>query len=315
MTAHQSRQMQTCELSVIVPAYQEGPHLRASLLTILQHVEIATADYELIVVDDGSTDETWETLTALHSANPRVHALRLSRNFGKEYAIAAGLDASRGQAAILLDADLQHPPGLIGTFFRLWKGGGAQVVEGIKVRRQDEPKVRRILSQLFDSFATLITGIDLQGSTDFKLLDRQVIDAWAALPERRCYFRGMSAWLGFTRVQVEFSVDPRGHGSSRWSAVQLVRLATWALTAFSGVPLRVIHVSALCFFLFSALLTWRALYLKFTGQAMGGATTVIIVQLIVGGMLLVSLGIIAEYLAAVYEEVKQRPRYLVRDSL
>lgn len=304
-----------CELSIVAPAYQEAAHLDASLRVIRDQVAKLTSSFELIVVDDGSTDRTWDIVAGLHAEDERIRGIRLSRNFGKEYAIAAGLDDSRGQATLLMDADLQHPPAMIQTFYQIWKSGSAQVIEGVKVRRRDEPMFRRILSHTFNYIATRFTGIDFENSTDFKLLDRQALDAWKALPERRCYFRGMSAWVGFTRVQVDFAVAPRSNGESRWSLRQLLRLGWTALTAYSGMPLRFIHLCAVFFLLFSALLTWRALYLKFKGEASSGFTTVIIVELLIGGLLLLCLGIVAEYLAAMYDEIKRRPRYLVRERI
>jgi glycosyltransferase involved in cell wall biosynthesis len=302
-------------MSVIVPAYNEGDHLHRSLPVIVEHVSRVTPDYEIVVVDDGSADGTWGILADQHRANPRIKAIRLSRNFGKEYAIAAGLENCCGRAALVIDADLQHPPALIGKFYAIWKSGQAEVIEGIKKQRSEEPLVRRTLSRLFNRIATWSVRIDFNNSSDFKLLDRRAIDAWARMPERRCFFRGMATWIGFTHVQVEFEVEPRRDGRSKWSTAALFRLAWLAITSYSVLPLRVIHIWAAIFLAFAAGLAARALYLKFSGEAFTGFTTVIILLLLIGGLLLMSLGVIAEYVAAIYEELKFRPRYIITEHL
>ncbi len=300
---------------MIVPAYQEGLHLARSLEIIVQHVAGVTADYEILAVDDGSTDNTWAVLVELHRGNAAIKGLRLSRNFGKDYAIAAGMEACRGRAAVILDADLQHPPELIAKFFQLWKSGQALVVEGVKRQREKEPLARRALSHVFNRVASRAAGIDFTNSTDFKLLDRQAIDAWLAMPERRCFFRGMASWLGFPHVQVEFEVQPRQQGHSKFNLVSLIRLAWLAISSYSVTPLRLIHLWAASFLAFAVGLTARSLYLWFVGRAAGGMTTVVILILLLGGLLLLSLGIVAEYVAAIYEEIKGRPRYIVADRL
>ncbi len=185
------------ELSAIVPAWNEASLLRESLRAIADALAKVTPDYEIVVVDDGSTDATWPLIKALHLESPRLLGMRLARHYGKEGAVAAGLDSCRGAAAIIIDADLQHPLEMIPTFYRLWKEEGYEVVNGVKNRRESEPLVRRALSSLFSAAATLLTGIRLDGSADFKLLDRKVIEAWRTMPERRTFFRGMVAWLGF----------------------------------------------------------------------------------------------------------------------
>jgi glycosyltransferase involved in cell wall biosynthesis len=304
-----------CELSVIVPAFQEGRHLQQSLLTIGKHVAGITPDYEIIVVDDGSSDNTWAILAELHRANSCIKALRLSRNFGKDYAIAAGMEYCRGRAAVIIDADLQHPPELIAKFFQIWKSGQALVVEGVKQQRREEPLLRRSVSRAFNRVASRAAGIDFTNSTDFKLLDRQAINAWLAMPERRCFFRGMASWLGFPHVQVEFEVQPRQEGHSKFNLVSLTRLAWLAISSYSVTPLRLIHLWAAAFLAFAVGLTARSLYLWFAGRAAGGMTTVVILILLLGGLLLLSLGIVAEYVAAIYEEIKGRPRYIIADRL
>jgi hypothetical protein len=212
-----------------------------------------------------------------------------------------------------MDADLQHPVDLIGQFYRTWKEQHAQVVHGVKSNLRREPVHRRLLSRAFNHVATRLSGIDLRSSADFKLLDRQVIDAWLKMPERRIFYRGMVAWLGFRAVEIPFTVEPRVRGRSQYGFGSLVRFGWSALTSYSYFPLRLIHFLAVLFLVFSFLLGSWALYLKLIGAAVSGFTTVIILQLMIGGALLLSLALIAEYLAAIYEEVKRRPRYVIAE--
>ena len=305
---------QHCDLSVIIPAFQEGDHLYSSIAEIREAVRQITADYEIIIVDDGSTDTTWEEIRRLRSAFAEVRGLRLSRNFGKDAALAAGLAHCVGNAALTLDADLQHPPSSIAEFYNYWKQG-FDIVEGIKANRETEHVIRRSSSKVFNWLSRRYTGLDLTNSTDFKLLDRKVINAWLQIKERRLFFRGIVAWMGFSRKQLSFDVRQRAASRSKWSTLSLLQLAISAVISFSSAPLRIAHHVAAIFILFAALLGARALYLKLNGTAVDGFTTVIIVLLLNGGLILIVLGIIAEYLAAIYEELKARPRYFVEDSL
>lgn len=302
------------ELSLVVPAFQEGAHLYSSISRIRTCAQIVSSSYEIIIVDDGSTDDTWEQVERLCKSYGEVRGLRFSRNFGKDSAICAGLAECVGDAALILDADLQHPPELIRQFYDGWKEG-FDVIEGVKTKREGEPLLRRIASAAFNSVATRYTGIHFANSSDFKLLDRKVIEAWLQFPERRVFFRGMVSWMGFRHKQIDFQVSPRVHGQSKWPALGLCRLALSATISFSSAPLRITHLLAGAFLVFSLVLSARALYLKAIGYAVSGFTTVIIVLLITGGMLLMIFGIIAEYLAAIYEELKGRPRYFVADAV
>lgn len=304
----------SCELSVVIPAYQEGSHLYSSVTRIRECVRGVTPDYEIIVVDDGSTDTTWTEIARLSAEFPDIRGLRLSRRFGKDAALSAGLANCTGKGVLTLDADLQHPPSTIAEFYRCWKDEGFDIVEGVKSDRDKEPIFRRIPSATFNWLSKRYTGLELTNSTDFKLLDRKVLASWLEMREKRVFFRGLVSWMGFRRKQIPFEVDRRADGSSKWSTLLLIRLAVSATIAFSSAPLRIAHVVAILFLLFAALLGSEALYLKFTGAAVSGFTTVIIVLLLTGGLILIVLGVIAEYLAAIYEELKGRPRYFVAES-
>jgi dolichol-phosphate mannosyltransferase len=270
---------------------------------------------EMIVIDDGSTDSTWQVLGKTAEPMPEVKALRFSRNFGKEAAICAGLAYSSGQACIVIDSDLQHPPELIPEMVRLWKQEHWDIVEGIKKTRGSERLINRIGARFFYRTLSGLSGYNLYGSSDFKLLDRKVIDAWLDMRERNTFFRGMISWLGYRRRQITFSVPRRRLTQSRWSFLGLFRLAVIAITAFSSLPLQAVTILGGLFLLCAMLFSGYALVMYFIGLAFPGFTTVIVLELLIGGVLMISLGIIGTYIAQIYQEVKYRPRYVVAETL
>jgi dolichol-phosphate mannosyltransferase len=212
-----------------------------------------------------------------------------------------------------LDGDLQHPPELIAEMVRRWREEGALIVEAVKKRRAAEPLLNKLGAKAFYSLFKMTSGINLYGASDFKLLDRRVIRAWASLGERNTFFRGMSAWIGFPRSTVEFEVAARGNGASRWSRWRLMRLAITAITSFSSAPLHLVSLTGGAFLIFALILGIHSLYMKLSGRALDGFTTVNLLILIASGAMMIALGIIGEYLARIYDELKGRPRYLVRE--
>jgi dolichol-phosphate mannosyltransferase len=270
---------------------------------------------EMIVIDDGSTDGTWQVLEKLAEQLPGVKALQFSRNFGKEAAICAGVAYSSGQACIVIDSDLQHPPELIPEMVRLWRDERWDIVEGIKTTRGTEPLINKISARFFYRTLSRLSGYDLYGSSDFKLLDRKVIEAWLDMRERNTFFRGMIAWLGYRRKQISFSVPTRRLTQSRWSCFFVFWGAVLANKAFSSLPLQAVTVLGGLFLLCAILFSGYALLLYFTGLALPGFTTVIILEMLIGGVLMISLGIIGTYVAQIYQEVKYRPRYVVVKAL
>lgn len=303
------------EISVVIPAYREEKGIGVALAEVSKYLNQATSEWEIVVVDDGSNDGTWSALEKAAASMPQLHALRLSRNFGKEAALAAGLEAARGRAVVFMDGDLQHPPHLLPSMIDAWRSGQCDVVEAVKSRRDGESPLAATRARLFYWMFKAFTGYDLNGASDFKLLDRKVIDAYATLQERNLFFRGMVSWLGFRTTQIPFDVEPRFAGQTGWSVLGLLRLATVAITSFSSFPLHLITIFGGIFLLFSLLLGAQTLYMKFSGQAVDGFTTVILLLLIIGSFLMIGLGIIGEYLARIYNEVKGRPRYLVADRI
>lgn len=301
-------------LSIVVPAYQEAHGIGAGLRAIRAHAAQTGLDLQVIAVDDGSTDDTWGELLAMAAEMPELGLVRLSRNFGKEAALAAGLDLVDGDACILIDADMQHPPALIPEMVARWREGDWDIVEAVKRHRGRESPVRRAVSRAFYVVVRWLSGYDLRDSSDFKLLDRRVVDEWRRLGERATFFRGLVAWMGFRRTEVPFSVPPRATGRSGWSTLALVRLALRAITAFSALPLQMVTVFGVVMLAIAVVMGGQAFRLWLEGLAFPGFTTVILLQLIIGGFLMVSLGIIGTYLARIYDEVKARPRYVVQEN-
>jgi polyisoprenyl-phosphate glycosyltransferase len=302
-------------LSVLIPVHNESDQIAQNLSLIHSEGSKTGLPMEMIVVDDGSTDDTWQVLQKLAEQLPGLKLVRFSRNFGKEAAICAGLAYSSGKACIVIDADLQHPPELIPEMVSLWRDEHWDIVEGIKRTRGSEPLINKIGARFFYRTLSRLSGYDLYGSSDFKLLDRKVIDAWLDMRERNTFFRGMITWLGYRRKQVTFSVPRRRLTQSRWSFFGLFRLAIIAITAFSSLPLQAVTLLGGIFLLCAILFSGYALLLYFTGLALPGFTTVIILEMVIGGVLMISLGIIGTYIAQIYQEVKYRPRYVVSETL
>ena len=302
-------------LSIVIPVFQEGAHLAEVVAEVGNHARATGESYELILVDDGSSDGTWAVIGNAIARHPELRALRLSRNFGKEAAVSAGLDAALGRAVVVMDGDLQHPPELLPQMVALWKAGGVDLVEAVKDSRGKESMLNSAGSRAFYWILSAFAHQDLHNASDFKLMDRRVVEAWRRMGERNLFFRGMIAWLGFERVQVRFSVPERVGGRSGFTFLKLVKLAITAVTAFSASPLQIVTFLGSMFSLFAVLIGAQTLYTWYEGQAVSGFTTVIILILIVGGVQMMSLGIFGAYMARIYEEVKGRPRYVVRDRI
>jgi len=307
--------MGNVEISIVIPAYNEANVLTKSLPEIKSFVQSTGLSYEIIVVDDGSGDGTWDILSAISHTDQEIKAIKLSRNFGKESAIAAGIEFAPGSAVIIMDGDLQHPPEIIPEMIRLWKEGGFDIVEAVKTDRGAENVSSKIGAKLFYWLMKHLSGLDLDNSSDFKLLDRKVVDAHNRLPESSRFFRGIVSWLGFKKAQIPFSVKERISGRSQWSIFRLVKLAIHASTSFSSVPLHIITFLGMITFGISIVLGVQTLYVKFSGFAVSGFTTVIILLLSIGSVLMISLGIIGIYIGRIFEEVKGRPRFVIENMI
>jgi len=299
-------------VSAVLPTYNEEELLRDAVGEIQAVLEKVRLPFEIVIVDDGSRDRSGAIADELAAADGRIVPIHFSRNFGKEAALFAGLEAARGQAVLLMDTDLQHPPELIPELIRLWKDEGYDVVEGVKESRGQEGIVYALFSRLFYALMGDTAGQRLERSSDFKLLDRQVVDALLACGERNRFFRGLVAWVGFRTARVPFRVQERRAGETKWSPRKLVAYSLRNVVAFSSVPLRLVGLAGFVTVGVGLLLGAQTLYNYLVGFAVSGFTTVILLMLILCGLILLSLGVIAFYLAALYEEQKARPLFLVR---
>ena len=297
-------------LSVIMPAYNEEKMIPIAASRIHEVLGQAEIPYELIFVNDGSKDRTWEEIERTAAADPHVQGLSFSRNFGKESAMLAGLAAAGGQCCAVMDCDLQHPPETLVEMYRLWEQG-YEVIEGVKRTRGKESLFHAASSGLFYRILSRATRIDMSRASDFKLLDRKAADAILSLPERNTFFRALSSWVGFSTASVEFDVQERMEGETKWSTWSLVKYALQNIVAFSTVPMQMVTVAGIAVFLLAVILGIQSLVRYFSGTAVEGFTTVILLILIIGSIIMISLGIIGYYIAKIYEETKRRPKYLI----
>ena len=297
-------------LTVVLPAYNEQDSVPLAADTICPLLEKEGIRHEILFVNDGSRDGTWKSIQAQTARHPQVRGVCFSRNFGKEAAIFAGLAQAKGDCAVVLDCDLQHPPEKIVEMYRLWQQG-YQVVEGVKVTRGKESPLHTLAAKTFYHFISSATKIDMSRASDFKLLDRRAVDVLVAMREKNAFFRALSSWIGFETTQVEFEVQPRAAGESKWSIRSLVRYAITNLAAFSTAPLQIVTFLGVLVFLCSLVLGGWSLWQKISGQALEGFTTVILLLLLIGSILMICLGIIGYYIAKIYEEIKDRPRFII----
>lgn len=297
-------------LSIVLPAYNEEENIANTAEVLSGLLEENRIDYELVFISDGSRDGTFAEILKAAEKNPKVRGAEFSRNFGKESAIFAGLEMAQGNAVIVMDCDLQHPPQVIPQMWKLWLEG-AEVVEGIKESRGKESLGYKLSAGLFYKIMSRLIKMDMSASSDFKLLDRKVADVLLTLPERNTFFRALSFWVGFRTETVSYEVQERQYGKSKWSFFSLMKYAVTNATSFSTLPLQLVTVMGLVAILFSVVLFIQTLVKYLSGTAVEGFTTVIFLILIIGGFLMLSLGIIGHYIARIYEEVKGRPKYII----
>lgn len=297
-------------LSVVLPAYNEEQMLAKTCRTLKKILDLAEINYELVIVDDGSMDQTWKIIEETAEKDRNVTGVHFSRNFGKEAAIVAGLAQASGNAVAVMDCDLQHPPEVLVKMYRLWEQG-YEVVEGIKKSRGTETVFHRKSAGFFYRIMSRATGFNMENASDFKLLDRKAVESVLSMPERSMFFRATSSWVGFKSTSVLFEVQEREAGESKWSTGSLIRYAFRNIVAFTTLPLQFVTIGAGGCFICSLLLLIYSLVRYYTGHAVEGYTTLLIVMLFIGSAVMMSLGIIGYYIARIYEEVKRRPRYIV----
>lgn len=299
-------------LSCVIPCRNEAANLELLLPQLRALFARLVPAWEIILVDDGSTDATALGL-AVWTRKPGVRALQLSRNFGKEAALTAGLQAAQGDVVVMMDADLQHPPALIERFVEQWRDG-ADVVYAMRDDRQDESPIKRFGARWFYRLLNAADRFEVPaGAGDFRLMDRRVVDALLALPERNRFMKGLYAWVGFDARPVPYQPAPRANGRSHYNLLRLLKLSLDGLTAFTTWPLRAIggvgFVLALLAMGYGAYLS--IVYLLY-GHPLGGWTTIVVSLMLFAGIQMISLGIVGEYVGRVFEEVKARPLYVVR---
>jgi glycosyltransferase involved in cell wall biosynthesis len=300
--------------SVVVPVRDEQGSLRELHSRLAAVLDGLGGEWELILVDDGSRDSSFETMLELRRADPRVKIVRLSRNFGHQVAITAGIDLATGDAVIVMDGDLQHPPEVIPELVQRWRDG-FEVVYGVMAERPGETWFKRWTARTFYRVLGRLSRIDVPPAAgDFRLVDRRAVDAFTSLRERNRYVRGMFSWIGFSQTGVPYSPAARATGQTKYTLPRMARLAVHGILSFSNVPLRLVLGLG---FLVSAFAVAEAIY-ALVGKLGGfytvpGWSSIVFVVSLLGGIQLIVLGVIGEYVSLIYDEAKRRPIYVVRE--
>jgi glycosyltransferase involved in cell wall biosynthesis len=303
-------------LSIIVPVYNEAANLPALREELSAVLDALAMESEIVLVDDGSSDDSWAAITTWHATDPRVRALRFARNFGKEAALSAGLLNSRGDAVVLMDSDLQHPPSVIPQFLEKWREG-YEMVYAVRTSREGDSALRRGATRAFYHLFGRIAEVDLPpGAGDFRLIDRKVVDILNRMPERLRFMKGLYAWAGCRHVGVPYAPPPRRHGASAMSMRRLTGFGLDGIVAFSRLPLAISGwigaLVALAALVFGSYLTLRTIII---GVDVPGYASIMVGIMLLGGVQLLALGVLGAYVGRIYEEIKQRPLFVVSETL
>ena len=299
-------------LSIVLPSYNEEQNIANTAKVLSDLLEQEDIEYELVFISDGSKDATYEEIQKVAESNPRIKGAKFSRNFGKEASIFAGLRLTTGDAVIVMDCDLQHPPQTIPAMWKLWQEG-YEVIEGVKSDRGKESLGYKMSAGIFYKVMSKLIKMDMNASSDYKLLDRKVVDVLLQLPEKNTFFRALTFWAGFKTTTVEYEVQERAYGTSKWSVISLMKYALTNATSFSTLPLQLVTIMGMVSIFVSAILGIQTLVRYLMGNSAEGFTTVILLILLIGGFIMLSLGIIGHYIARIYEEVKGRPKYIISE--
>lgn len=299
-------------LSVVIPAFNESEMLLKSSEVINRILKQNNILCELVYVDDGSIDDTWKKIEEAAKCHTNVRGVKFSRNFGKEAAIMAGLAEARGDCCAVIDCDLQHPPEKLVEMYRLWEQG-YEVIEGVKSDRGNEGALHRLFAKFFYFLVSKATGFDMQNMSDFKLLDRKVVDSILELNEKKAFFRAMSSWVGFKTAKVEFEVQEREAGVSKWSTANLTKYAIRNITSFSAAPMQIVTVFGFVMLTVSVVFSIISIIQKISGIAVAGFTTVILLVAFSSSIIMISIGIVGYYISRIFDEVKNRPTYIVSE--
>lgn len=298
-------------LALIIPVYNE----ENALLTHFEAIRRVLAEdgipAHFLFVDDGSMDNTWGVIEALAAKDSCVKGIKFARNFGKEVALRAGIEAIEADLYLTMDSDLQHPPRYIKDMLLLMEKEGADIIDGVKSNRGQESLKYKVFAKGFYRTLKTITGLEMDNSSDFKLMNFHVIEQLRSFHERNLFFRGIVSWVGFKVVKMPFAVDERKTGTSHFSFGRLVFLALSAILSYTSKPLYLTIFSGFLFLIFALVVGVQTIYNFFFGHAISGFSTVILLILITGSMIMLSLGIIGVYISRIYEEIKRRPRYII----
>ena len=294
-------------LSVVLPAYNEEKMIEKAAVTIGDILEKESISYELVFVDDGSKDSTWSEIERVSQTNSNIVGIHFSRNFGKESALFAGLANTAGDCCVVMDCDLQHPPEILIDMYRLWQQG-YEVVEGVKRSRGKESFLHKASAGLFYKIISKAVKIDMSRASDFKLMDRMAVDSLLNMPEKNAFFRALSSWIGYKTTEVEFDVREREEGESKWSTWSLIKYAITNIVAFSAAPMQLVTAAGVIVLILAVVMGVQTVIKFCTGGSVAGFTTVILLILIIGSIIMISLGIIGYYISKIYEEVKGRPK-------
>lgn len=297
-------------LSIIIPSYNEEENINRTASRLREILTKENISYELLFISDGSRDNTFVEIEKAAQQDANVKGYEFSRNFGKEAAIFAGLKMAKGNCAVVIDCDLQHPPEIIPDMFKLWKEG-YDVVEGVKSGRGDESLLHKFFVGTFYGIMSKLMKINMNDTSDYKLLDRRVIDVLLDLKESNTFFRALSFWVGFKSTSISYEVQERTAGKSKWSFMSLLKYAIMNTTSFTTAPLQLVTFLGVLSIALAVIMSVQTLVRYFMGNAVEGFTTVILLVLMIGGFIMISLGIIGHYLSRIYDEVKGRPRYII----
>lgn len=300
-------------LSVVIPAFNEQEMVPAAAEQIDGILSRAGIPHELIFIDDGSRDATWAEIRAESERRDTVRGVHFSRNFRKEAAIFAGLQAADGDCVAVIDCDLQHPPEKLVEMYRLWEQG-VEVVEGVKTDRGEESLAHRVAAKTFYRLISEATHIDMTRASDFKLLDRKAVNVLLSMREKRAFFRALSSWIGFRTAEVPYEVRERAAGESKWSTWLLIKYALSNITAFTSLPLHLITGCGAASFLAALIVGIVSIVRLAMGRVVTGLTGAVILLLFLSGLIMVGLGIIGYYLGNIYMEIQDRPRFIVSET-
>lgn len=303
------------KLAIIIPVYNEADAIGNHFSVIYNKLIEDQIQCHYLIVDDGSSDATWLEISAIKEEYENVSAIRFARNFGKEVAICAGLDYIEAERYLIMDSDLQHPPQCIKEMMGLMDETKVHIVNGVKEKRGKEKLSYRLLARGFYKLLKRTTALNMDNSSDFKLLDGSVVNTLREFKESNLFFRGLVDWVGFSKIDYMFTVEERMDGTSSFSTAKLLRLAFNAIVSHTSKPLYLTILGGSVFLVIAVLLGMQTLMNYFLGYAVSGFSTVILLLLFTGSMIMISLGIIGVYISRIYDEVKNRPRYIVAESL